>query len=188
MSTQYKILCDSTREYPTVFAGDIESIIPNDLGAFTAGQFMSYSDSTASSWNTSFGYMSNKQVSCRLFETDGSNNYMSMGGYSPFNNGTASACGDPQGVPYTYNKITLAVINYEQISIINDSQGVNIRNSTLSPAVRGFIPAILQASISSDANSEWPVFKTINGVQHILLHGSFSAAPNKYLNLVEWYD
>ena len=188
MSTQYKVLCDSSREYPTVFAGDIQSIIPNDRGAFTAGQFMGYSDSTSSGFTTSFGYMSPKQVSCRLFETDGSNNRTNMACYSPFYSGTTSACGDPQGVPYTYSKILLAVTSYEQTSTITDSQGVDVRNSTLSPAVRGFVPAILQSSVSSDAASEWPVFKTINGMQHILLHGSFTIAPNKYLNLEEWYD
>lgn len=163
------------------FIGDLDSFVPNDPGAFISLQRATFSDSTPASWSYCMSYtMRPNAPACKIYDTDGSDNYFNYRYDGAFMPGTSNINGVPDASVRMFSEPTLYTANES-----SDRDGVRGSNSVLRPYHRGKIAGMLNSPQTGYADQPWPVIETINGELHMLMCGyNFGRT---WINMERWY-
>lgn len=165
------------------FIGDIDTTAANDPSRFVNIMCATTSDLTYASWNQSFNYsVATSSYVCRIFDTDGSANALNYRMDLRYFQGSPNMTGEPASDCVYFKPVLYAATPLAD----NDRLGVNAGRSVVQPYYRGTIPGLLNTPQGGYYDQAWPVIKTINGQQHMLMPGyNFGRA---WINMETWYD
>lgn len=184
---------------PLGFCGDIHAVIPNDAGRFIAVFNTATANGTAASYTDSMNYLTvtistSASAILKMYDSDNaglSTNY----GFASLNSAQAQQ-NDARfnGAP-TYPNHRLPVpVNRPSMSPDNitasnsDRLGVEPMNSTLRPYHRGFLPGMFTTLYPGYRALTWPGNVILDGISHLPLVNTNSAAVAIFINLEQWDD
>lgn len=179
------------------FVGDFKSYLPADQCTFIAladyvngDQTSNAGSATQAFYNHFYGVYAITQAGDssyqnRIHGADGSN--VSM------NYGVRLTCMCISNASYVqslnnmglYASAHLAVSSQSSQTTVTDVDGVNIRNSVITPLVRGELPGLKVEIMQRYNNQSWPKIELIDGKNHWLLRAAFYTA-GVWINMEEW--
>ncbi|MGI2226862.1 hypothetical protein [Shewanella frigidimarina] len=173
----------STIDSPQLFCGDLDTIIANDVGRFVCLNYPTVNDMTSSSWSYAFNYsQSPGGQCCRIYDTDGSSNWITYNMDMRYLQGTHDKSGVPQG-----NRDFIELYLYSSLPPYNvDRLGVDSGMSQINPYYRGKITGLLNSPSTGYNDQQWPVIENINGSDYMLMCGYLFGRT--WIKMDIWYE
>lgn len=178
---------------PSFFAGQVESIYPNDVNNFIATTFCNSSDSDSASWTTSlpFGLFGVDTPIQKLYQTITGAKNTTHKLRLPFYPSQSAGQVAPVTVNVVYSKIPIVTspdYQYDDVGADPDRDSANIpyHRSTRMPIVRGFVTGMLMRSVGGDSQATWPATLAIDGVQHFGIASANGGGQQFFINMETW--
>lgn len=187
---ELNLMHQRTREFPCFFVGDFDSFYNGDANTFTVLAANLNNDNEASSWSRGLGYLDDKTYISRLGEVDGTNRLVSFISICPFRTARGQVINGEPSALMTLGPISIQTYYFAAhgtASVYVDSEGINLHESSLQPAVRGLIPGLVQSSISAFSDYQWPVIKVMDNTTYFLLPNPHIGACYLWVNMETWY-
>ncbi|MDO6526938.1 hypothetical protein Q4519_14725 [Motilimonas sp. 1_MG-2023] len=176
---------------PTLFAGDIDSIIDSDAAVFVAGDEKPDDATSVNYSRTGFeaaGYSLNTSGFV-MYDCDGHITNTQYYFNSAFLNGY-SAINAPAGdvVPSMLSKVILSTSSSGPGADLGvDRFGVSRVESQVQPSLRGFIPGLFTSSNRAFLDEAWPVIREYDGKNYWLIRGTRRTGCWIWINVDQWY-
>lgn len=172
------------------FIGDYESFFNNDAHTFIhVGSSLYYDTTSQDSKNTlnyTMAVQRKSQNVAKIWDTDGGGSglyYSLVSGFGD-NSGYSSITEEPSEISLI-SQMHL-VLNISNTSVAADRTGIVYQNSALSPARRGFLPGLITSSQGGFKGALWPLYRSINGQQHMIIQNDANNGSMCWLNTEEW--
>ena len=180
-SYQYKMTTRNNNQ-GEIFVGDIKSALDTDAGQFVAFHSSTGGDTDSISWYSSLGYMNRLLSSSRstsgvkIYHADNSegfdiynpratfsksNIHISAEGADIFGIAPVPICSDPT------HEIPAAI-------------------DTSAPALRGYMPGMIDVMRGLNKDSYWPQELVIDGQRYFQLHSPDSTCSHIWINMEQW--
>lgn len=174
----------SSYNVPSFFAGDIDSVFPNDQGAFVCvSNLNNNNDTITASWNYNFTYLGSaaKGAIDKIYDVDGFDH--SADYYTQFPMETfVTDIPDEPDITSSLSRIAVC----RQSPSFADRNGVKVINSVVEPHLRGWLPGLMQLSSGGFSKHTWPLERDFNGVTHRAF--ATYGVTVFWFNLGTWYD
>lgn len=178
--------------FPSMFIGDIFSVMPNDVGRFIT--YFSPNGDGDSSSISNYGTISTLTIVPYLFGTHGlnlkiynSDNSAGSTNYRVIVTGPTSATFNPSNTPNLPQIFHPAAVcqktSYTGVFASNDSEQLSVIN----PLFRGYLPGLFTSLFSYPHSTAWPFTVNDSTGDYLLLHTP-AYAPSTFIQTDNWYD
>lgn len=185
----YDDMSQGTYEFPCFFLGDIHSYYAGDANTFTLLTANNIADASSGTWSRALGYLGDNYTVGRLGEVDGNSKQVVIKASTPFRTSESAIVNGDKDI-VLLGSVILQTKDYsvnQTTQKYTDSQGVNFNESTLQPAVRGQFPGLFQSSTIGFSDSKWPVIRTFDSVEYVLIPSPYNGGCCFWMSGGEWY-